>query len=233
MFSCSLFLFTLIFLCFSGILKRTGSPKREPDSLYCRDSPWINSPWISSYHIQNSFQLNITDITHVYNITWIYLLHNPTDCNTNLRVQAPWAKRKQTEIETISSLLGKFHLHESSPQAARSVAWAIPHILFLCHLDNSFTRTLIYQAIPKDGIYSCKYRGQSARMRRGRIRCGRGLRGCVRLGAGLSGGGSRRRSGEACRQRLCWLVEAPPPGGDELLGGTPSFWAEPWSSSPP
>jgi len=75
-----------------GSMKQTGFPKGEPDPLYRRDSPWI-----SSYHIQNSFQLNITDITHVYNITWVYLLHNPKDCNTNLRVQAPWAKRKQTE----------------------------------------------------------------------------------------------------------------------------------------
>jgi hypothetical protein len=73
-------------------MKQTGFPKGEPDTLYHRDSPWI-----SSYHIHNSFQLNITDITHIYNISWVYLLHNPKDCNTNLRVQAPWAKGKQTE----------------------------------------------------------------------------------------------------------------------------------------
>ena len=73
-------------------VKQTGFPKDKPDSLYRRDSPWI-----SSYHIQNSFQSNITDITHIYNITWVYLLYNPKDCITNLRVQAPWAKRKQTE----------------------------------------------------------------------------------------------------------------------------------------
>ena len=70
-------------------VKQTGFPRGEPDSLYRRDSPWI-----SSYHIQNSFQSKIIDISHVYNITWVYLLHNPKDCNTNLRVQAPWAKRK-------------------------------------------------------------------------------------------------------------------------------------------
>ena len=46
-------------------LKQTGFPKGEPDSLYHRDSSWI-----SSYHIQNSFQSNITNIAHVYNITW-------------------------------------------------------------------------------------------------------------------------------------------------------------------
>ena len=41
-------------------VKQTRFPKGEPDSLYHRDSPWI-----SSYHIQNPFQSNITDITHV------------------------------------------------------------------------------------------------------------------------------------------------------------------------
>ena len=73
-------------------MKQTGFLKGEPDSLYRCDSLWI-----SSYHIQNPFQSNITDITHDYNITWVYLIHNPKDCNTNLRVQALWAKRKQTE----------------------------------------------------------------------------------------------------------------------------------------
>ena len=32
-------------------VKRPGFPEGEPESLYRRDSPWI-----SSYHIQNSFQ---------------------------------------------------------------------------------------------------------------------------------------------------------------------------------
>ena len=48
------------------LVKQTEFPKGEPDSLYRRDSPWI-----SSYHMQNPFQSNITDITHVYNITWV------------------------------------------------------------------------------------------------------------------------------------------------------------------
>ena len=102
-----------------GGLKRTGFPKGEPDSLYRHDSPWI-----SSYHIQNPFHLNITDITHVYNITWVYLLHNPKDCNTN-QYKPLGLKENNQKAETISSLLGKRHLHESSPQAARSVARAI------------------------------------------------------------------------------------------------------------
>ena len=76
----------------AGSVKQTGFPKGKPDSLYRRDSPWI-----SSYHIQISFQLSVTDISRVYNITWVYLLHNQKDYTTNLRVQAPWAKRKQTE----------------------------------------------------------------------------------------------------------------------------------------
>ena len=39
------------------VVKRPGFPNGEPESLYRHDSPWI-----SSYHIQNSFQLDITDI---------------------------------------------------------------------------------------------------------------------------------------------------------------------------
>ena len=67
----------------SNYLKHTGFLKGEPEPLYRRDSLWI-----SSYHIQNPFHLNITDITHVYNIICVYLLHNQKNCNTNLRVQA-------------------------------------------------------------------------------------------------------------------------------------------------
>ena len=91
------------------LLKQTGFPKGEPDPLYRRDSPWI-----SSYHIQNSFQLNITDITHVYNITWVYLLHNQKDCNTNSEYKPLGLKENKQKAETISSLLGKLRLHESS-----------------------------------------------------------------------------------------------------------------------
>jgi len=58
-------------------------------------------------------------------------------------------KEIKQKVEVISSLLGKLHLHESSPQAARSVARAIPHIFFLCHLDNSFTRTLHLLGYPQ------------------------------------------------------------------------------------
>ena len=44
----------------------------------------------------------------------------------NLRVQAPWAKRKtDRKAETVASLLGKLHLFGSSPQAAQSVARAV------------------------------------------------------------------------------------------------------------
>ena len=40
-------------------LKRLGFPEEEPKSLYHRDSSWI-----SSSHIENLFQLDITDIQH-------------------------------------------------------------------------------------------------------------------------------------------------------------------------
>ena len=125
-------------------LKQIGFPKGEPDSLYCRDSPWI-----SSYHIQNSFQSNITNIAHVYNITWfIYYIiqmiviwiseYKPLGLKGNKRKAKP-----------ISSLLGKHHLHKSSPQAARSVARAILHIIFLCCPVDSFTRILHLSSYPQ------------------------------------------------------------------------------------
>ena len=72
----------------------------------------------------------------------------------NIRVQAPWAKRKQQKAKTISSLLGKLYLHKSSPQAARSVARAILHIFFRCVLSTPSLGSYIYQAIPKGGIGS-------------------------------------------------------------------------------
>ena len=48
-----------------------------------------------------------------------------------------------------SSLLGRLHLHESSPQAARSVARAILHIIFLCRPVDSFTRILHLSGYPQ------------------------------------------------------------------------------------
>ena len=76
----------------SSQVKRTGLSNGQPDSLYRRDSPWI-----SSYYIQNSFQLHITVILLVKVIRRIYLLQNPKDCDTSFRVQSPWAKKKQLE----------------------------------------------------------------------------------------------------------------------------------------
>ena len=74
-------------------MKRTGLPKGEPDSLYYSDSLWI----ISSYHIQNSFQLHITVILRDktqqrfnYYITQRIVVRNHL-------VQAHWAKREQPE----------------------------------------------------------------------------------------------------------------------------------------
>ena len=49
----------------------------------------------------------------------------------------------------LSSLLGKHHLHESSPQAARSVARAILHIFFRCRPVDSFTRILHLSGYPQ------------------------------------------------------------------------------------
>ena len=49
----------------------------------------------------------------------------------------------------ITSLLGKLHLHDSSPQAARSVARAILHICFPCRPVDSFTRILHLSGYPQ------------------------------------------------------------------------------------
>ena len=84
-----------------GEMKRTGFLKGEPDSLYHR-----NNPSISRYHIQNSFQLHITNVPDVYVITWVYSVHNPEDCNTNLWVHSPWATWKTVKkVEAVANLL--------------------------------------------------------------------------------------------------------------------------------
>ena len=52
-------------------MKRTGFPKGEPDSLYHRDSPWI-----SSYHIHNSFQSHIIVVQRLrYKHGFIYYIN--------------------------------------------------------------------------------------------------------------------------------------------------------------
>jgi len=84
-----------------------------------------------------------------YNITWIYLLHNPKDCIRISEYKPLGLKENKQKAEMISSLLGKLLLHESSPQAARSVARAILHIIFLCHPVDSFTRILHLSGYPQ------------------------------------------------------------------------------------
>ena len=58
-------------------------------------------------------------------------------------------KENKQKTETISSPLGKRHLYESSPQAARSVARAILHICFPCCPVDSFTRILHLSGYPQ------------------------------------------------------------------------------------
>ena len=95
-------------------MKQTGFLKGEPDSLYRCDSLWI-----SSYHIQNPFQSNITDITHVTTSHgFIYYIIRRIVLRI-LEYKPLGLKENKQKAETISSLLGKLHLHESSPQAAR------------------------------------------------------------------------------------------------------------------
>ena len=101
-------------------LKRTGFPKGEPDSLYRRDSPWI-----SSYHIQNSFQLDITAISHVKSLHgFIYYIIQRIVIRVS-EYKPLGLKGNQQKAEEVASLLGKLHLLGSSPQVARSVARAV------------------------------------------------------------------------------------------------------------
>ena len=65
-------------------MKRTGFPKGEPDSLYRRDSPWI-----SSYHIQNSFQLHITVALLDRSQYMGLIIHNPEDLQYDNQSTSP------------------------------------------------------------------------------------------------------------------------------------------------
>ena len=107
------------------LMKQTGFPKGEPDSLYHRDSLWI-----SSYHIQNSFQSNITYITHVTTPHGFIYYIIQKDYIRISEYKPLGLKENKQKAETISSLLGNLRLHESSPQAARSVAQAILNSFF-------------------------------------------------------------------------------------------------------
>ena len=91
----------------------TRFPNGEPEFLYRRDSPWI-----SSYHIQNSFQavnqfiLTYNRFKHGFNYYKIRRI-----CSTNL-LQAYWAKLEQTENGSSSWSSGHPSSRTSSPQAA-------------------------------------------------------------------------------------------------------------------
>ena len=74
------------------MMKRTGLSNGQPDTLYRRDSPWI-----SSYHIQNSFQLHIIVTLHdkIQQMFNYYIIQRIVV--RNHLVQAHWAKREQPE----------------------------------------------------------------------------------------------------------------------------------------
>jgi len=99
--------------------------------------------------MQNSFQSNITDIAHIYNITWfIYYIIQRIVIRIS-EYKPLGIKETKRKVETISSLLGKHHPHESYPQAARSVARAILHIFFICRPVDSFARILHLSGYPQ------------------------------------------------------------------------------------
>ena len=110
-------------------MKRPGFSKEEPKSLYRRDSPWI-----SRYQIQNSFQLDITYISHVKTLHgFIYYIIQRIVIRI-FEYKPLGLKGNQAEkAEAVASLVGILHLLISSPQVARSVAWAVLNFFF-CRL---------------------------------------------------------------------------------------------------
>ena len=118
-------------------MKRPGFSRGEPEFLYRRDSPWI-----SSYHIQNSFQLDITDIQHqkslhrfIYYITlWVVVRKS--------EYKPLGLKESKQKSKAVAILLGKLHLDASSPQAARSVARTI--LSFILRLRAWFASRILH-----------------------------------------------------------------------------------------
>ena len=94
-------------------MKRPGFPKGEPESLYRHDSPWI-----SSYHIQNSFQLDITDIQHLKSLHGFNYYITQRVVVRKSEYKPLGLKESKQKSEAIAILLGILRLDVSSPQAA-------------------------------------------------------------------------------------------------------------------
>ena len=100
-------------------MKRPGFSNEEPESLYHCDSPWI-----SSYHIQNSFQavnqfiLTYNRFKHGFNYYKIRRI-----CSTDL-LQAHWAKWIKQKTEAVAGLqailLLELQLHRQHLSVARA-----------------------------------------------------------------------------------------------------------------
>ena len=129
------------------LLKRTGFLKREPDSLYRRDSPWIGS-----YHLQNSFQLHISVILQDktpqgFNyyiiqqiVVQILLIYKPIGLKGN-----------KQKAEAVARLLGILHLDFLPPQSNLSKTWTVCSSSINVVIDLR-VGSCLYQTIPKDEI---------------------------------------------------------------------------------
>jgi len=96
-------------------LKRPGFPEEEPKSLYHRDSSWI-----SSSHIENLFQLDITDIQHWKSLHGFnnYIIQRIVIRNSEYKPLG--LKTNKQESEAVASLLGILRLDVSTPQEKKS-----------------------------------------------------------------------------------------------------------------
>ena len=121
--------------------QRPGFPNSQPESLYRRDSPWI-----SSYHIQNSFQLDITDIYHwkllhgfIYYITQRVVVRKSEYKPLGLK----GSKQEMVAVASLRAFLHlELHLHRQNLSVARASKFQLYHPSSL--VSNSWISSWIF-----------------------------------------------------------------------------------------
>ena len=136
--------FGVSFLFLGGGVWNRPVPERGNPTSYRRDSfGSVAIIYIAYFNrISQTYLTFTTPHGFIYYIIRMIVLRNSEYKPLGL-------KENKQKVETISSLLSKLHLHESSPQAARSVARAILHIFFICRSVDSFTLILHLSGYPQ------------------------------------------------------------------------------------
>ena len=122
-------------------LKWPEFPKGESESLYRRDSPWI-----SNYHIQNSFQLDITDIQHwkslhgfIYYITQRVVVRKSESKPLGLK----GSKQEMVAVASLRAFLHlELHLYRQNLSIARASKLQLYHPSSLA--SNSWISSWIF-----------------------------------------------------------------------------------------